>query len=527
MVRNEADVIELWARYNLRVLDHLHVIDHGSQDNTADVLAQLQAEGLPISLHGWGEGAYHQAEAMRDVGRTLAAQGGVDFVVPLDADELLATSRPGLHSALLALPPGHAGAMRWRTYLPSALAPPEGEQAFFRHMTRYRSEELPAMLKVIAPAAMLLDHCWQMGNHALFRESDSQKVPVVTLPFALAHFPVRDEAQLRRKVKMGAHASRLKTRRIRNESWHWLMLDALFRERDAQQLPVDLLPIALAYSYSNQHDLVATAQQILQGGVSDAPEVVQRYVAKPLTMAEVDHWLAVSEQEHAAHLSQLGVAEFNAANRAWRSGDWTAALTAYSEAAFLAPALALAHLGRARCLMNLGQWIPAREAFAACLRLEPTNFSAWLESGHLCRKMGELKQAADAYQQAINVSSERYEAHLAMARVLHQLNHKPLASQAFEKAMALATAQAGGTGSGALPAQVAHRMGQYLLELGDNVSAIQVLSLALQALGEPADVNRLAEVRKDLDEALQRVGQHGGSVTSDDIEGNKAVRSTK
>jgi glycosyltransferase involved in cell wall biosynthesis len=43
MVRNEADVIELWARYNLRVLDHLHVVDHGSQDNTAAVIAQLQA----------------------------------------------------------------------------------------------------------------------------------------------------------------------------------------------------------------------------------------------------------------------------------------------------------------------------------------------------------------------------------------------------------------------------------------------------------------------------------------------------
>jgi len=43
MVRNEADVIELWARYNLRVLDHLHAVDHVSQDNTAAVIAQLQA----------------------------------------------------------------------------------------------------------------------------------------------------------------------------------------------------------------------------------------------------------------------------------------------------------------------------------------------------------------------------------------------------------------------------------------------------------------------------------------------------
>ena len=52
MVRNEADVIELWARYNLRALDSLHVIDHGSEDNTVVILQQLQAEGLIERLRG-------------------------------------------------------------------------------------------------------------------------------------------------------------------------------------------------------------------------------------------------------------------------------------------------------------------------------------------------------------------------------------------------------------------------------------------------------------------------------------------
>ena len=103
MVRNEADVIELWARYNLRVLDHLHVIDHGSHDNTVEVIEQLQAEGLPITLHHWRDVAYTQAELMLKIGRSLAQQGGIDFFVPLDADELLGTDRAGLHAALQAL----------------------------------------------------------------------------------------------------------------------------------------------------------------------------------------------------------------------------------------------------------------------------------------------------------------------------------------------------------------------------------------------------------------------------------------
>jgi predicted O-linked N-acetylglucosamine transferase (SPINDLY family) len=166
----------------------------------------------------------------------------------------------------------------------------------------------------------------------------------------------------------------------------------------------------------------------------------------------------------------------------------------------------------------------AREAFAALLRAHPQQFSGWLEAGHLCRQMGELQQAAGAYQRAMDAAPERYEAALAMARVLHQLDQKPLASQAFEQAMTLAdTVQANDKSN--LPAEVAHRMGQYLLELGDNVAAVQVLRMALQKLppqganstvlgmtqsgsnSMPSWVNQMAEVQMDLGEALLRLGQ--------------------
>jgi predicted O-linked N-acetylglucosamine transferase (SPINDLY family) len=215
----------------------------------------------------------------------------------------------------------------------------------------------------------------------------------------------------------------------------------------------------------------------------------------------------------------LGSAEFNAANQAWREHKAEEALTLYSEAALRNPALDLAHLGRARCLVHLSRWMLAREAFADALRINPANYNAWLEAGHLCRQMGELQQAAGAYQRAMDAAPERYEAALAMARVLHQLDQKPLASQAFEQAMTLAAAQASGAGPASLPADVAHRMGQYLLELGDNSAAMQVLHLAIQALsgqaereGVPADVNRVSEVQIDFGEALLRQGQQAAAM---------------
>ena len=225
------------------------------------------------------------------------------------------------------------------------------------------------------------------------------------------------------------------------------------------------------------------------------------------------------------HLAQA-IALFNAGNAAARTQNWDGALAGFEAALALAPSLEQALLGRARALVRLGQWMPAREAFASLLRTYPQQFSGWLEAGHLCRQMGELKQAAGAYQRAIDARPERYEAPLAMARVLHQLDQKELASQAFAQAMtnanANANASANAAGPAALQAEVAHRMGQYLLELGDNLGAAQVLRLALQAQrpqsprdgpklvpadAVPADVNRMAEVQMDLGEALLRLGQ--------------------
>jgi protein O-GlcNAc transferase len=198
---------------------------------------------------------------------------------------------------------------------------------------------------------------------------------------------------------------------------------------------------------------------------------------------------------------------FNLGNAAYKAKRWAEALTDFRAALDLQPGLVPAELQVARCLVQLGEAMAAREAFATVLRLEPAHYSAWLEAGHLCRQMGELQQAAGAYQRAMDAAPQRYEAPLAMARVLHQLDQKPLAAQAFEQALSNAKA----AGPPTRPAEVAHRMGQYLLELGDNAAAVQVLQLALQTLPKLADsgqANRLAEVQMDLGEALLRLGQH-------------------
>jgi predicted O-linked N-acetylglucosamine transferase (SPINDLY family) len=503
MVRNEADVIELWARYNLRVLESLHVIDHGSLDNTVQILEALQVEGLPIVLHHWSDVGHTQAEAMLSVARPLALSGEADFVVPLDADELLATDRAGLHQALRAVPDGFVGAMRWRTYLPAG---DEAAPSFFRRRMAYRSLESKEQVKVIAPSHLLANHYWQTGNHSIYKDDSSNPLPHSVLPFVLAHYPVRGLVQLQRKVFAGALASRIKPHRFLQESWHWLKIEAELLRCQILQRPVDLKQIATDYSLAVSENERAQLQ-ILEGAISDAPSLLCRYEARPLSLKDLQTSMTQMQQAHAEQLAMLGRKEFNAANQAWREHKVQDALQLYTEATLLNPTLDSAHLGRARCLVHLSHWMPAREAFAETLRLNPKNYSAWLEAGHLCRQMGELQQASGAYQHAINASPQRYEAHLAMARVLHQLDQKPLSAEAFERALKIAE-------SAKLRAEVSHRMGQYLLELGDNTGAVQVLSLAIQSIKDQAgadqalDFNRMAEVQIDLGEALWRLGQH-------------------
>jgi protein O-GlcNAc transferase len=219
--------------------------------------------------------------------------------------------------------------------------------------------------------------------------------------------------------------------------------------------------------------------------------------------------------------SPEAAALFNHANAEWRQGRWEAALSAYQDASTLAPGLAAARLGAARCLVRLGRFMAARAAFADTLRLEPAHYSAWLEAGHLCRQQGELQQAAGAYQRAIDAMPDRHEAHLAMARVLLQLGQGELSERAFQAALQRVPSgspwgEPGQPSQVADQAEVAHRMGQYRLELGDAAGAVHALQLGLQALGDAAggqaDLDRPAELRIDLGEALWRLGQRDAAL---------------
>src|SRR6266567_2236174 len=154
MVRNEADVIEAFVRHNLSVLDGLVMRDHDSIDGTAEILAKLQAEGLPVRVARDADPAYRQSETMTTLAREALTRDGADFVFALDADEFLKVeSRLGLERALADVPPGMNAVLHWHTYVPDAFDDVSGVGP--GHLWWRLKTERQTALKVVASRALV------------------------------------------------------------------------------------------------------------------------------------------------------------------------------------------------------------------------------------------------------------------------------------------------------------------------------------------------------------------------------------
>jgi hypothetical protein len=282
-VRNEADVIELMVRYNLQWLDELHIINNLSIDRTDWILAQLQEEGLPLHWNHGQDQDHQQEGLLSQLAHRLARRDDVEFIVPLDADELLVVpDREAFHQTLATIPPLGGGAINWRTFLPAAEC--GDERPYFRRMLRYRSHE--PFIKLILRSRTVLEYEWLAGQHnATHRQHPVKPVRQVALANCyLAHYPVRSPLQLARKVVVGANALLQKANRLALEGGHWLKLATQLRASGYDINQIDCEAVALSYGFSDDQ---SEKQQVSEGGVPDAPGLKQRYPVAELSLLQV------------------------------------------------------------------------------------------------------------------------------------------------------------------------------------------------------------------------------------------------
>ncbi|CAM2801832.1 glycosyltransferase family 2 protein [Rariglobus hedericola] len=206
--KNEEDIIEAFVRHNLFYLQKLIVLDHGSTDSTSSILSRLVAEGLPLVVENDPSLGKFQAEKMTRLMHLAVNEHGADWVLLLDADELIRCD--GDH-----LPLPEAGnstgflKVGWQTYQvrpsddPSVINPVERIQHRlaeepYEHDTLDKRRYL---VKAVVPRALAgkPGTCVTHGNHFIL--SSNQEPPHTFWPgFDYAHFSLRSAGHYSSKI---------------------------------------------------------------------------------------------------------------------------------------------------------------------------------------------------------------------------------------------------------------------------------------------------------------------------------------
>jgi Glycosyl transferase family 2 len=232
MVRNEADIIEAFVRYNLKFLDELIIVLHSPHDDTARIIEQLSDEGLPVIVKHNHELGFGKAEWMNKVAREILSTQRADFLFMLDADEFIkCPSRAYLDDAISAIPVGTTAALKWESYVPTP-EDADGERNVIKCIQHRVARETSLVCKVTLCKRFADDSGFTIaeGNHAVLRGRAELERPVPHVSFrgvSLAHFPVRSESQLVSKALIGIWSRWVEQGHVDKSmhiSHHWLQL---------------------------------------------------------------------------------------------------------------------------------------------------------------------------------------------------------------------------------------------------------------------------------------------------------------
>ena len=88
---NESDIIEAFVRHHAMTVDLMLVVDDASTDGTADILAKLKAEGLPLELFHASELDWDDAAFTTELMHLAFRRFEASWVAVLDVDEFIET----------------------------------------------------------------------------------------------------------------------------------------------------------------------------------------------------------------------------------------------------------------------------------------------------------------------------------------------------------------------------------------------------------------------------------------------------
>lgn len=202
MIKNSADIIESFIRGNGLFADNFILIDNGSTDNTMAILNSLSDEGFQIDVFSDDENAYFQSAKMNMLIREVVDNYDVDWIVPLDDDEILAAEDNGnIRDIISGLDRKKAYYAYWRIYTPTEKDDKSDICVISRQKYIY-SDSFSTQRKIFFNKEIAVAETFNisMGNHEIFGV-DAEKL--VEKRLVIAHFPVRSDVQIISKALVG------------------------------------------------------------------------------------------------------------------------------------------------------------------------------------------------------------------------------------------------------------------------------------------------------------------------------------
>lgn len=198
MVRDEADIVTTTVTHMLNQVDHVIVADNLSTDGTRDLLASLACPQLTIVDDD--EPAYTQAEKMTRLA-AAAADGGADWVVPFDADEVWCSPHGRLGTVLDRLDEHAVAVAALYDHVATSDDPPGADPVTAMRWRRRAPAALPKVACRTSPELHI-----EMGNHGCHYSNGRWRGREVRDQLVVRHFPYRSAEQMTRKAVRGAAA---------------------------------------------------------------------------------------------------------------------------------------------------------------------------------------------------------------------------------------------------------------------------------------------------------------------------------
>jgi len=297
MVKNEADIIESFVRYNTNIMDGMIILDNGSTDNTLEILKQLKNEGLPIIIFEDTDRDYEQATKMNKLLIKAVNEFKADVVVPLDADEFIISSKQGNPRDIIEQIESQTFYyVKWRTFVPDFT---KNEEFVPARITSAREDNLENFYKVIIPKELVkkYDVKLTMGNHGLTFDSRYDEVikSVFNENLRIAHFPIRSKEQTISKITVGWIYSLSRLKRIEGQGFHQQIIFNKLKE-NKEVLNENIIDFAKSYALTEELKEVQIKETPLD--LSFCKNIKIKYTPQKVeyisNILEGSEWLALS-----------------------------------------------------------------------------------------------------------------------------------------------------------------------------------------------------------------------------------------